>query len=395
MLADDHVRTSSTESPGATERSVKPSEREWQLAFVLPNLLLGGKQRSPSELTLGLEGIAIVPSSDRRVIEITKWSKAARKFLSSFHDGNGKPTTPAALVVRRDWLHDMNRSAEPVIAFRNAVAVASILRNRAGWRLHGWLGVSWSEAFDYHPARLRRDGSTFDSWTPAVNQIGFQLDELSLTPDLRLPREELLHVDGRLADHLGLVWHRRYRRGRDKRNTARVFRSLEAAYEALSLRFKSFASLTEVGLDTVHWTTAIEVLASPPHRNVRKWDCHRLIARWEGFYEGKLRAKRYWVKRGGQRESMTLASRIFLHLYRARSKFVHGDKVSGKLLTPFGDRAPPLTSLASTIYRTALMVYLEEHWPRKLAFTDRHYIDFAGMEYENHLLKAIGASVWL
>ena len=56
------------------------------------------------------------------------------------------------------------------------------------------------------------------------------------------------------------------------RKTAKVFRSLEAAYEALSVGFKNYASLTEVGLDAVHWTTAIEVLASPPDRNVQKWD---------------------------------------------------------------------------------------------------------------------------
>lgn len=376
--------------PPATpiEHFVMPSTWDWQLAFVLPNLQLGSGERSTLALTLGLDGIAIVPTSDPRVVEITNRSEAARRFLSSFHDGNGRPIAPAALVVRRDWLADMKRNAEPVIAFRNAVAAASILWNRACWRRHGWLGVSWSEAFDYHPARLRRDGSAFDSWTPAMDQIGFQLDGLSLTPDLRLPRDDRLDVDGRLADHLGRVWHLRYRRGRDKRKAARVFRSLETAYEALSLRFKSFASLTEAGLDTVHWTTAIEVLASPPNRNVRKWDCHRLVAQWEG-YRQELRAKRYWVKRGGRQERMTLAPRIFLHLYRARSKFVHGDKVSGKLLMPFGYSAPPLNSLASTIYRTALVVYLERHWPRKLDFTDPHYIDFAGMQYEEHLVKAI------
>ena len=115
------------------------------------------------------------------------------------------------------------------------------------------------------------------------------------------------------------------------------------------MRFKSFASLTEVGLDTVHWTTAIEVLASPPRKNVNKWDCVRLIGEWAGFYQKELQAKRYWVRRGKARESMTLAPRMFLRLYDARSKFVHGDKVSTHLLRPYGHAAPPLTSLASTI----------------------------------------------
>ena len=159
---------------------------------------LGSRDRSPSELTLGLEGIAIVPASDRRVVEIKEWSEAARGFLNSFHDGNRKPITPAALIVRNDWWLDMRGYIEPVISFRNAVAVAAILPFRAHWQSDGWSGVSWSEAFDYHPARLRPDGSKFDLWTPALNSIGFRLDELCLTPDLRVPPTEVGHTDDQL-----------------------------------------------------------------------------------------------------------------------------------------------------------------------------------------------------
>ena len=230
---------------------------DWQLAFVLPNLCLGRPERSPPKLTLGLEGIAIVPASDPRVAEITEWSTAARRFLGSFHDGNRRETQPAVLIVREDWHSDIVGNPEPVIAFRNAAAIASILPFRAQWQSDGWSGVSWSESFDYHPAQLRLDGTKFDSWTPALNSIGFRLDGLSLTPDLRVPRTELRHVDERLAELLGRVWYLRYRRGREKRKSARVFRSLETAYEALGIRFRSYSSLNEVGLNAVPWATAI------------------------------------------------------------------------------------------------------------------------------------------
>ncbi len=106
---------------------------QWQLAFVLPNLLLGDRDDSRSQLTLGLEGIAIVPASDPRVMDITNWSDAARRFLNSFHDGNEKAIIPAVLIIRDDWHKDMSKRVEPVISFRNAVAVASILRVRACW----------------------------------------------------------------------------------------------------------------------------------------------------------------------------------------------------------------------------------------------------------------------
>ena len=244
----------------------------WQLAFVLPNLGFDERKDTLSELTLGLEGIAIVPASDQRVTSIASWSDATRRFLDSFHDGNGKAITPSTLIVQDDWYKDMSNHVEPVIAFRNAVAIATILRIRAGWPGSGRAGPSWSETFDHHPALLRPDGSGFDFWTPALNSIGFQLDGLSLTPDLRVARTDLRFFDKLLGDRLGRVWHLRYRRRREKHKTEKVFRSLEAAYQALSVGFKSYSSLTEVGLDTVHWTTAIEVLASPPDRDVKKWD---------------------------------------------------------------------------------------------------------------------------
>ncbi|MDE2753532.1 MAG: hypothetical protein OXI83_13220, partial [Gemmatimonadota bacterium] len=304
---------------------------DWRLAFVLPNLCLGQHHRSPSELTLGLEGIAIVPASDPRVGKITKWSEAAKRFLGSFHDGNGNAITPAVLIAREDWHSGIIGSPEAVIAFRNAVAVASILPFRAVLQNGGWLGVSWSEAFDYHPARLRLDGSKFDSWTPALNSIGFRLKGLSLTPDLRVPRTHLCHTDTLLAERLGQVWYRRYRRRIDRHRSARVFRSLEMAYEGLGMRFRSYSSLSEVGLNAVPWVTSMEVLASPEQRLVTKWDCARLIGQHE-FSDPRLRSRKHWVKDKKGRRHMNLAQRMFVRLYEARNKFVHGDRVSAKLL---------------------------------------------------------------
>lgn len=376
---------------------------QWRLACVLPSLRLGEHERSPSEMTLGLEGIAIVPATDSRVVEIREWSEAADRFLSSFHDGNRTAITPAALIVREDWHSGIVANPEAVISFRNAVAIASILPFRAQWRNHGWSGVWWSESFDDHPARLRPDGSKFDSRTPALNSIGFRLDGLQLTPDLRVPRPHLMHTDENLAERLRRAWWLRYGQKRDKQKTAKVFRSLEAAYDALGLRFTSHSSLSAVGLSTVPWTTAIEVLAAPEAGNVKKWHCARLIGRHE-FSDPRLHRRMFWVKpQKGARRHMTLAQRVYLRLHEARSKFVHGDKVSVKHLLTDGDEAPPLLSLASTIYRTALIAHLEENWPQQATSSPettswverfrRHVRDHHSV-YEDHLLKAIGKSYW-
>lgn len=376
---------------------------DWQLAFTLPNLSFSARPESRSELNLGLDGIAVVPVSDPRVTEIMEWSEAARRFLGSFHDGNGKPIAPAVLIVRDDWYRALEQDPEPVISFRNAVAVAAILPFRAHWQSDGWSGVSWSESFDYHPAQLRLDGSKFDSWTPALNSIGFRLDGLSLTPDLRVPRTELRHVDEPLAERLGRVWSLRYRQGKEQRGaTARVFRSLEAAYEALAIRFKSYSSLQEIGLETVPWTTAIEVLASPPNRHVQPKDCIELLGNASGIGDSVLQERRYEVRVRGKTSRVTLPQQAYVHLYNARSKFVHGDEVSVELLRPFGEDAPPLLSLASTIYRIALMAYLEEHWPVTPTSTPegdslKELLEYGLLEfayaYEDHLLTAIGKRV--
>ena len=376
---------------------------QWRLAFVLPNLRLGGHERSPSEVTLGLEGIAIVPASDSRVVEVREWSEPAERFLSSFHDGNGTAITTAALIVREDWHSSIVANPEAVISFRNAVAAAAILPFRAQWQNHGWSGVLWSENFDYHPARLRSDGSKFDYWTPALNSIGFRLDGLQLTPDLRVPRPNLMHTDDNLADRLGRAWWLRYGRKREKQKTAKVFRSLEGAYDALGIRFRNYSSLSEIGLGAVPWTTAIEVLAAPEAGEVKKRHCTQLIGE-HAFSDPRLQRKKCWVKtnKGGRRH-MTLAKRVFLRLHDARSKFVHGDKVSVELLLTGGDEAPPLLSLASTIYRTALLAFLDRHWPPRVTSPQettswaerlRQHVRDNHAVYEDHLLNAIGKSYW-
>ena len=128
----------------------------------------------------------------------------------------------------------------------------------------------------------------------------------------------------------------------------------------MSVGFKNYASLYEIGLDTVHWTTAIEVLASPPNKYVKLCDCIKLLGRASCINDPELQERGHEVRIGKDTTHVTLPQRAYVHLYKARSKFVHGDEVSVDLLRPFGEDAPPLLSLASTVYRIALMAYLEK-----------------------------------
>lgn len=365
---------------------------EWRLAFVLPNLCLRGFHSSPAQLTLGLEGIAIVPATDPRVSEIREWSSAADKVLRCFRNEYCEVITPSVLIIREDWDSDMDRRAAPLIAFRNAVAAASVLPARAGWshkRFTLSWGSYWSDPFDHHPIQLGLDGSYWHMLSPALEHTAVPLDGLTLTTNPSIPRRNVRTLDQQLADRLGRLWHRRYRQKRDIQRIRRVFRSLEAAYEALAMRFKNYESLSEQGLGAVPWTTAIEILASPERRNVNKWHCIGLIGQAPPAQIRQVERKTYWVKDRGGRKPLTLPQRTFLHIYEARSKFVHGDRVSRKLLLPFGKGTLPLLAMASTVYRVALISYLQEHWPWEMP-ARKPMILADEMTYDDHLLKAVG-----
>jgi len=370
------------------------SKPEWQMVFVLPNLELEQANRKTEPLTLGLDGIAIVPTADERVEAVRSWSSAADRFLDSFHDGNGNAIDPPVLVATNEWLELFQKDAEPVIAFRNAVAMSAVLLARARGPSGSWLGTSWSDSYDYHPAQLRLDGSKFDLRTPALNSIGFQLKGLSITPDLGLPRNRLGPLDDALGLRLGRIWRMRYIQRRSLKKTARVFRSLETAYEAASVGFKNYSSLVELGMDAVYWANAIEVLAMPPEGDVLKWDSVRLIGEFD-WDEPELGKRKYWVGKGKKQTRMNLAQRLFLHLYTARSKFVHGDSVSEKLLLPHGPEAPSILSLASTLYRTALLTVLDSNWPWRPSLDQWISMSVWGASsYERHLLAAVGDGEW-
>ena len=152
---------------------------------------------------------------------------------------------------------------------------------------------------------------------------------------------------------------------------------------------KNYESLSEQGLGAVPWTTAVEILASPPGGHVKKWDCLRLIGQSPPAQCQELQRKTYWTKGKGRRQHLTLSQKAFFHIYEARSKFVHGDRVSRKLLLPFGKGTLPLLSIASTVYRVALISYLQEHWPWEMP-AGNPILLADEMAYDHHLLRAVG-----
>ncbi|WP_420637274.1 HigA family addiction module antitoxin [Candidatus Palauibacter sp.] len=342
------------EGPGAERRakSVVRNAPEWELLFLLPNLKVEPEDLATwgfppqAGLTLGLEGVALTSAKDERVVETLEWSAAAAAWVNSFHDGHWNPVVPAALIAKKSWGALMGKDPEPVMSFLNAVAIAALLRTRAKWPGEGVRGPSWSDSFDYHPIELRPDGSALDISTPAVDHFHVPWTELSLTCNVGLGQCEMDSMDEHLALRLGAAWKLRYQERLTNRATTRLFRSIEVANEALRMTSQGYRTTRDAASASVRWATSVEMLAAPGEGYVSKDDCFALIK------ENSCS--------DGEEE---IAADIFQRLYKLRNDSVHGREIGLDQLRPFGERAPPLLSLASTVYRLALVAYLNRHWP--------------------------------
>ena len=369
---------------------------DWIVVFIIPSLKIKAQAVNDVGLTLGLTGMALVARDDPRVQAYCEWSPAASTLLSRFLTEYSRPHDPTRLVAHRRWLDSFGKRAEPVIAFRNAVAMACVCHVRANG---GWQGASWTESFDHHAAEVAVDGSHVDILTPALQSFAAPVEDMVFTLEHGLPVAEYIFSDERLAVWLGKAWLDTYRNGRNVAAGRTLFRSLELAYMAASMRSRNYSSIHEVGVGTVLWVNAIEILAAPSDRNVRRLDGHALVEQFVWDMNPLLDSRRYRVVEHRRPKikyrGAKLVAKVYDHLYEARSKFVHGDQVSRALLRPFGpDPAPPLLALASTVYRTALLAYLQRHWKwtRQMEAKD-HLGTFWLSAYEQHLLKAVDQEV--
>jgi hypothetical protein len=350
---------------------------EWDVLFVLPNLNLeDADPRELAELTLHSEFMAIVPSTDKRVLAFAERAPAAKVLLNGFSDSLGSHLVPAVTIIRRDAPASIQRNAEATFAFRNSVALGHLLRARA--KSHGWGGGGqvWSDIWDIHPTTVNRRGTGLitdspavtGSWPQPTRYYAMPSDALSRNVRLRLPDDHLLHV-------FGQAWRERFLDQIDKRRTRVLFRSLETAYQASSVGGRHYGSLYEFGISTAWWVSAIEILAAPPPtrrkyrlqpgekrrkkatRDVQLTDVLNLLSHYQWF-ETRLRRTKGTAKFG----RVNLIQRVYLKMYKARSRFLHGDRVSTNLLYFHGKQTPSLDRLASYVYWTALRGFVDRYY---------------------------------
>ncbi len=170
-------------------------------------------------------------------------------------------------------------------------------------------------------------------------------------------------------------WNKKFlsQRGTNKYSSI-LFRSLELAYQALSIPIKNQTSIHDFGVSAACWVSAFEILVKTNNDEANSRTVREKLLKTEyPLCERKL--SRHYITKVGKNEKkvkLPFIQKTYEELYRVRNNFMHGNKVSTRTLFPFGTNKPSIIRLAPTIYRIALWHYMHPHFYQK----DRDITDF-------------------
>lgn len=377
----------------------EPPEAEdgWEVLHVLPGLVLPPQPAEdqhgewPQGLDLGTDFVTIVAPSDPRAQTALAGSTRAKRALASFRRFSGEAYEPSVLLMRASAPESVQREA--VVAFRNSVALAFILKGRTAW-IGGdsSLGPVWADTFKFHPLRIASDGIWMVS--PGVRHLVAMEKPLTLTHSLAAPLAGgRLFADLHLYRALGVEWERAFARPEGADSYAlSLFRSLEVAFAACGVPEWNEGSVHDFGLQIALWISAIEILAWPATQHA---DFSRVLELLKNYPLRPALSERRFPH---GRDELNPLGQVCRQLYDARNSFLHGNPVSLKSLLGSEEGEPvPLFQIAAVVYRMALVAYLSERHP--LGGADPPDLDRDGcglmgeFDYEEALAKALRIEV--
>lgn len=376
------------------------NDPEWEFVLVLPNLVLPSDRKDsnpgayPNGISIAPEYLTIAPGDHATVKALRSSSPVVEQILSSFHDEYGKPYKPAVLLVRKDTTSSLKNSLEAIVAFRNAVAMSAVLPGRAAVvRGGGSQDITWSDTFDFHPAQIGgRGGMILQS--PAL------LSWVSPTAKMKLTHSPSVGLEGRrlwvdyyLFRALGKAWRRKFAPV-PKTDTfgSRLFRSLEAAFQACAVGAKNEGSLHDYGVQLALWVSACEILAWPEQKRANLPAVLSLLGRYDG--RPATMKKRYRKKVWGSIVRLSAPQRSYSYLYDARNDFLHGEPIGeSTMLTLSRKKRVGLPRIAALVYRTALVAYLGKRYSKEIPIRElqsRAIEIFAHHNFEEGFAEAFG-----
>lgn len=331
----------------------------WEIVFILPNLKLD----KPFENDF----LAIVPHNDSRILEITKEISFVEKIVNSFIDQFRQKKYPAFLIKSDNCPVEFDVS-EAIIGFRNLFAISCLVKAYEHSLNHSFVAFPlFSEYFDFYPITVAIDKKDLVIFSPAVLGVDEPEQFIGQTSP-GLPTEYIAQPDEYLANNLVFVWEKAYiKSARRKWKIRALFRSLEMAYHASAMPSKNNSSIYDYGSNISLWVSALEILSHPPKGNANLKTVINLLDKYK-WRNGYLNKKQFLYKKKENR--VTLVSKLYAELYKARCDFLHGNSVEKSRLFPFKKKnRQPLNHFAPLIYKVALMVVLENFIDKRKVVT--------------------------
>lgn len=325
---------------------------DWVPVLVLPNLDV--------DEPVGTDDVAIVRTSDTRVVATIAREPNLGTFVRRFFDAFGERQEPSVLVVREDAPRGFF-DVSAIGGFRDAIAFSTIAAGRA---LHvtksGGFGYpTWVETFDFYTWMLGRDGEHLIAQTPAM--MGSHTVEKfhgQTTPGLPQVHLSKHFIDGPIFDEVMRRWARRFGGGEVSWEDRALFRSLNMAHAAMMMPGGVEYGFYDVGRLLTLWISAFEILLHPgPGGGVSEIQVLDLLDSVD-WLDPRCRELVHEVRTGKKSPMMrTPGAALYDRIYRLRNDFQHGNDVTPEQLATESDA--PLLLVASSLYRCALARFLD------------------------------------
>jgi hypothetical protein len=356
-------RASSPERGNSSEAPVSG----WRPIAVLPNLLSGD--------AVDGDVVAFAAASDARVRAICQKIPKFADLLSRFTDAFEASLDPMVLIARDDILPSL--TADAFLSFRDLVAISVIPYSRSINTVYRTTNrIVYSNSFWIYPWTLSTDNQYLMTQTPALS--GMHVVEAfrgQSSPELSVI--QIKDFDTPLFEALLIRWKRYYFGRRARWEDRALFRSLNMAFQAASLPAGVGANIFDLGRSVSLWVSALEILSHP---RVVKADLFTVYPLFEKitYCESKVGRRRYaayvpkWKKDQNKKKKITEPRRplpcwIYGKLFQASNRFLHGNPVTIRTLSPTGTK-DGLFWLAPSLYRLGLSGFLELVVDKKLPY---------------------------
>ena len=350
----------------------------WTPICVLPNIDLDEPVES--------DFLALVSSSDSRVLEITNEEDKFHEFLERFINQFGDIIHPALILQNNDY--EKRKISNEFVAYFRDIIVASTVPYSISKIINGKTcdQIAYSSYFSIYPRMISEDYERLIGATSAIKSL-HNVDEFKgqSSPELWPVKLFANDFDWPLLHKLLDWWVDLYKYNKQPEwKKLALFRSLNMANQALLIPVNADAGCTiyDYGRIIALWVSTFEILVHPGgNGKANKNKVFELLDSipWIDESSGHKR----FISRGkkNNREKtnrINLACWIYDQVYSCRNKFLHGNPVGNSDLNLQSSRKPAnnsdpnlrgsrqrISHFAPILYRLALTAFLNLSWGKE------------------------------